>query len=355
MSPALRDLALPVPLALVVFLAVIAAGMYAVRAHARRERRHTRRRLSVLTSTFSAFFDDRASAEDLRRAVRDADEGAFWSALEGISHRLSRKEWLRLSSVLERNRFSGLERRALRDDSPWRRALAARRLGLLRSKPARRALRRALVRGPELVTLAAAQSLARFGDRAALRWLLEHSGALARRTPPALIALLRSFGRNALPDLAASLGRDVANPNLERAIVETLGRARYRPARSAIEHRLGAAELDVRVCATRALGELQAIESATSLLVALKDDAWQVRAQAARALGRASAPVAIVALTARLSDPSWWVRRHAAYALAALGHEGRTALNQVAATSPDPYARDMAREALDATSGLKSA
>ena len=40
------------------------------------------------------------------------------------------------------------------------------------------------------------------------------------------------------------------------------------------------------------------------------------------------------------------MRRHAAYALLALGEAGRAALLQAAAASPDPYARDIASEAL---------
>ncbi|MGH7731481.1 MAG: HEAT repeat domain-containing protein, partial [Candidatus Eiseniibacteriota bacterium] len=74
--------------------------------------------------------------------------------------------------------------------------------------------------------------------------------------------------------------------------------------------------------------------------------AWQVRAQAARALGRVRAPLAVPALAARLTDPSWWVRHHAAYALNELGEDGHSALRHVVASSADPYARDMANEAL---------
>jgi len=72
-----------------------------------------------------------------------------------------------------------------------------------------------------------------------------------------------------------------------------------------------------------------------------------VRAQAARALGRTRSGLAILALPARLTDPAWWVRRHAAYALREFGREGRRELERIAHGSPDPYARDMAREALE--------
>src|SRR5262249_45902178 len=120
----------------------------------------------------------------------------------------------------------------------------------------------------------------------------------------------------------------------------------YTQAREQVEPRLTAGDMDLRAAAARSLGLMQAIECATSLIAALRDDSWQVRAQAARALGRTRAPLAIHALAARLTDPSWWVRHHAAYALRDLGEDGQEALRQVIASSSDPYARDMAHEAL---------
>ena len=47
-----------------------------------------------------------------------------------------------------------------------------------------------------------------------------------------------------------------------------------------------------------------------------------------------------------MTDRSWWVRHHAAYALMELGDDGQAALRAIMATSNDPYARDMAQEAL---------
>lgn len=343
-----NDLGLPAPLAISVVIACIVMLIYAMRAHQRRLRRQSRRRADRLSNTFARFLDYSASPEELRRVGEEVGDAAFWTALEACWARLRRAEWLRISRALERSRHASAERRALRDDSPWRRVLAARRLALLRSRASRRALREALVRGPEIVTYAAALSLGHYRDRGALRWLLAHSGVLALRPPRVLTGLLQSFGPAALPDLTVALERDIDGPHFERAIIETLGIARFHGGRAAIERRLEADNSELRIAAARALGELRAIESATSLLGALKDPEWPVRAQAARALGRVSAPIAVYALAARLTDRAWWVRHHSAYALVALGEEGRMALREVVASSPDPYARDIAREALEA-------
>jgi HEAT repeat protein len=261
--------------------------------------------------------------------------------------RLDRAAWMRLSAALRRSRHAAAERRALADDSPWRRVLAARHLGLLRSRASWRALREAMRRGPELVTQAAAMALARYRDRGSLRWLLARPAALARRSRPARLAVLRAFGRAGLPVIAEALAGEIEDRRLEIAMVEALGLGRHRDAQALIERRLTAADLDLRVAAARALGRMQAVECATALIGALKDPEWQVRAQAARALGRVRAPLAMHALAARLGDPSWWVRRHAAYALMELGEDGQGALRHVVATTTDRYARDMATEALE--------
>jgi HEAT repeat protein len=355
--PTLAELAPPLPLALATCLVAIAVVAYAVRAHGRRQRREARRTTVSLADAFAGFLDDRLTRRELAAKARAAGEASFWTALEGFASRLDRAAWLRLSTALERNPHAAVERRALRDDSPWRRVLAAKRLGLVRADAARRALRRAMARGPEIVTLAAAQSLGRFRDRAALRWLMEHPAALARRPHHALVALFVGYGRSGLTVLMECLERRSSPHAIERAMVETLGRGRdrARPGHAAIERRLRARELDLRVAAARALGEMGAAESAEPLIAALDDPAWPVRAQAARALGRVRASAAVDPLTGRLCDPSWWVRRHAAYALAALGEPGHAALLRTVASSPDPYARNMAREVLDVGPRLDTA
>src|SRR6185436_20238645 len=100
---------------------------------------------------------------------------------------------LRLARALRDDRRGAYERLALRDDSPWRRELAARRLGLLPSRATREALLAALDIGPEPVTLSAAMSLARAREPRALTWVLDHPRALATRTREARLALLRAF------------------------------------------------------------------------------------------------------------------------------------------------------------------
>jgi HEAT repeats len=335
------------PLAIAVVLGVIAVALYAVRAHRRRQHREERRRLGWFMTQCQKLLRGEIRETELDRDAAATTEGEFWTALERLSMRWRRSDWGRLSRALENVRYAPTERRVLRDDSPWRQVLAARRLAMLRSRSNRRALRAAMIRGPEITTHACAMALARYHDIGALRWLLQNPDRLTRRPRFALRAMLAGFGPRGRAELVAALDAGITAQPIERAVMDTLGALRERAARPALEQRLHSPDLELRVAAARALGRIQAVESGTLLLAALRDEAWAVRAHAARSLGQARVMLAVEALAARMSDPVWWVRHHAAYALAELGDEGHAMLRAVVRSSPDPYARDMAREALD--------
>src|SRR5262245_59644926 len=142
------NVALPLPLAIAIMIGCIARAGHLVRANDRRGRRRARGEVARLREALDRFLAEASDPADLDRVARRASPGAFWNALESCAPRLRYVHWLRLSRALEANPFSVLERRALREESPWRRMLAAKRLGLLRSERSRRALRRALVAGP---------------------------------------------------------------------------------------------------------------------------------------------------------------------------------------------------------------
>jgi HEAT repeat protein len=219
------------------------------------------------------------------------------------------------------------ERRVLaRDESPARREHAAHRLGLLPTPRMRRVLRHALVVGPDPVRLVAGRALAMLRDLGALEWICAHPEAIASRPLPALSGLMRAFGPGARARLIGALDRGIAVPNVECAVLDALGVSRCRSARERIEARLRSNAVDVRVGAARALGRLGMGEAIPALMLAVD------------------------AMAERVADAAWWVRHHAAYALAAMGSEGRDALCELAARSPDPYAREMAREALSRSS-----
>lgn len=346
MSQAQLSQGVEVLLAFLTLALAIGGGFLVARAGARLGRRATREREAEFRDQLDVYLERKLGGRELLQSAAGLDPDSFWAALDASLDGFTSRARRELERVLDHSRHVSAERRALRDDAPWRRERAARRLGTLGARRHSRALRRAMGAGPEFVTLAAAQALGRARDRRALEWLLAHPSVIEHRSPQLHIALLQSFGRGAAPVLLMALQRGVATRRMERAAIETLAWCGHLPAVPLIARALGHEWRDLRVSAVRALGTLGAREYATRVRSALDDEAWQVRAQAARALGLLRDPDSVMALAARLDDRAWWVRRHAAYALFELGDAGRHALQRAAKAHADPYAREIAAEAL---------
>lgn len=356
MSPNL--LGVPPATALAVAIVVCAMSLLllisrAVRRGLARDQRH---RAAALFRLLAGRLAGSVPVRALRRAARETEGETFWGAIEAITATLRPRERRELARALENSRHLVAERDALRrDDAPVRRELAAKRLGLLPAARSRRLLRHVLVRGPEPLRFTAARALASHHDLAALGWLLDHPDSLSTRPVRALSGLLRAFGPRGRALQLAALERGGLPLVFDVAVLDALGVTRCRSARGAIESRLRAPELDVRVAAARALGRLGMGEAIPALMLALADEAWPVRAQSACALGRLRAAPAVELLAQRVTDPAWWVRHHAAYALVNLGSEGRDALCELVLRSPDAFAREMAREALHRGTQRRSA
>jgi len=338
-----------------VLAAPVLAALGIARAIGRRTRQQRRAAIDTLAAQVEAFLAAQLEPRALHRAATRAAPEILWSALEVRSLVPRRQRLVALSVALAGIRHTRLERRALSDDSPWRRELAARRLALIEEPASRHALRTALETGPAGVTFAAALALGAYRDARSLRWLIAYPAAIISRPPKVRSAVLRAYGRGALPVLTEALERRSHEPALERAMIEALVAGHAIGAGPLVAARLSSPDPELRIAAARALGRLPAPEAAAALIAALADPAWPVRAAAAGALGRLRVPAAIGPLAARLTDTGWWVRRHSAYALRAIGDEGLKALRRIAETSPDPYARDIAREALGSGERLDAA
>jgi len=192
-TPPLPGLDLSPPLAIAVVLGVIAVALYAVRAHRRRQHREERRRLGWFMTRCQKLLRGEIRDAELDRDAAATTEGEFWTALERLSMRWRRSDWGRLSRALENVRYAPTERGSLRDDSPWRQVLAARRLAMLRSRANRSALRAAMVRGPEITTHSGGCSTIPTGSRAG------RASRHARCSPASDRAAAPSWSRHSTP------------------------------------------------------------------------------------------------------------------------------------------------------------
>jgi HEAT repeat protein len=285
--------------------------------------------------------------EEMVQIVSGARPDAFWAALEAFSDGATAEEWRTLARPLLKAPEVVREGRRLRSLSSWRRALAARRVGLLEAPEFCEPLRKAMARGPERVTIQAALALSRLRDLPGLAWLLQHPEATLRRTRRQLVTVLAGFGPEGAAELRTAIADGKAAAPIHVAAIEVLGLHGDAAAVGALEKVLREGTPDARVNAARALGRIGAAESGTALVAALDDEAWPVRAQAARALAAIPDRAHVAPLIAHVGDVAWWVRRHAAYALGAHGEHGRQALEEIARSSQDQFAADVAREVLE--------
>ena len=295
---------------------------------------------------FERFLSGAIHTDELIQTVAGARPQAFWAAIEAFSAGATDEEWRQLTHPLLAAPEVVREGRRLRHISSWRRALAARRVGMLEAPELVEPLRKALARGPELVTIQAAIALSRLRDVPGLAWLLQHPKATARRTRRQLVTLLERFGPEAVGELRTAIAGGKADAPIHVAAIEVLGIHGDPASVEVLEKVLRQGVLEARVTAARALGRIAASESAPALVAALDDEAWQVRAQAARALGSIPDAANLDALAGRVVDVAWWVRRHAAYALGRHGETGRRALEDIEEAGQDLFAVEIAREVL---------
>jgi HEAT repeat protein len=306
------------------------------------------RNASVLALEFARCLQDDARRGNLSSIAGAASREVLWEALDAFSSNIDGEEWNLLCREL--HDLPGVTREIdmLGHRSAWRRALAARHLGLIHARGSIEPLWQAMERGPAQVTLSAALALARLGHLPTITWLLEHPAATSHCGRYQLVALLKRFGIGGNLALRHALVAGTIESPIQHAAIELLGLRRDLHARRRLEDLFLAESVETRIVVTRALGRIGAPRSVPALQDALGDPAWQVRAQASRALGEMKVASAVPRLAPLLRDASWWVRRNSAYALAHLSDAGRVTLERLATEPSDPYARDMACEVLQA-------
>ncbi len=157
---------------------LLTLGMAAVvlRWHDVTQRRDesARRQGAALALEFAHFLCGRSEAASLRAQAQSVRAEVFWTALETFSDGIEGEQWRKLTAALkDLGEVERLHPR-LRRGSPWTRAIAARRLGLVEDPAQRRPLFKAMEAGPTIVTLTAGLALARLRDESALDWLLQH-------------------------------------------------------------------------------------------------------------------------------------------------------------------------------------
>lgn len=157
-------------------------------------------------------------------------------------------------------------------------------------------------------------------------------------------ALLRSDASIAEPLCEFLWSGARVGTNLALEVAANLPDPRYG---SVLRHYAGDADPVRRTMVCRAIGAGGTLDSDETLLALIADDDASVRAAAATAVGALQRTDLAGPLGSMLTDAAWGVRRAAALGLAELGPAGRIVL-RAHLFDDDRYARDMARQVLDA-------
>lgn len=223
----------------------------------------------------------------------------------------------------------------------WRRAEAARALGLMREPSAVDRLIAALDDDHEEVRAAAVDALGMSGDRRAIPALLSRVQDQSRHQRARIVEALRQFGEAGTPALIESARADPRSLSTVAELLGLIGGAEATPDLIAWTPHEDPA---VRAAALQSLGTIGLDDrSYYYALRALGDEAADVRAMAARALGRSGRSEAAPYLAQRLDD-EWLVAAQSATALRDLGEAGRAEL--LARAEGTEPAAELARQML---------
>jgi hypothetical protein len=127
------------------------------------------------------------------------------------------------------------------------------------------------------------------------------------------------------------------------AVVDMIGLQRMEAYQADVERWTASEEPELRIRALTALSRMSLIAPKPAYAVHADSASWQERMSAAKLYATIRHPMYLPCLQRLLSDSSWWVRTQAAQAIARYP-QGLEVLSEIAATTDDPYARDMAHE-----------
>ena len=145
--------------------------------------------------------------------------------------------------------------------------------------------------------------------------------------------------------LCRKLITTAADQYIRRTCIKTIGASGYVELGDLVVPFLKSSQLNARIDAVRALGQLRERAGYTQVLALAEDIRWEMRAVVATALCSYGAKENFETLIRLLCDKEWWVRYRAAEAL--LRYPDRDGLLDRVSATNDRFAQEMMRFALD--------
>lgn len=236
----------------------------------------------------------------------------------------------------------------------WDRALAAKKLGLIRCSRAVPFLVGALRANYRDTRNMVIFALGRILDISTLPNLIDALKDSVRNDEDVSIRIVKSsimaFGQAALPYLI----KETRNPlwKARAAVIDILVELASPVVADTFVGLLEDTEQDIRAKACKGLGKIRWAKATARLIKATEDPYWVVRLHAVKALGLIGDPFVVYFLGKRLEDQNWQVRKTAAEALGAIGRCAYPVLLDVYMKSTDRYAREQAADELERSGAM---
>jgi HEAT repeat protein len=285
------------------------------------------------------------AAEALGQARGPEVEKALLGLLEDKNSRVRITAARTLGRIGTENAAGTLIKRLAIDKDPVFRARAIESLGNLKDKRAVEPLIKSLDDKVPEVRLAAARSLGMLGNENAEEVLI---AKLEKSSPELQKQIVLALGNLDCKKAAGPLARKLKDkdPELRKCVAESLGKLEDPESVDLLLKCLGDTNPEVRNAAAYSLGTLRAEKAIDALLGMLAEKDSELRITAVYALGTIGSRKAVDALLETLEDSNPWVRRYAADALAKIGDQKATAPLVKNLNDPDPEVRWATAEAL---------
>lgn len=129
------------------------------------------------------------------------------------------------------------------------------------------------------------------------------------------------------------------------AYIDTLGLKRYARSLPFLEAQLNQEQSEIRIRSLKAINEIGILTDVKKIEPFINSSIWEERLMSARLLGKLPSTIILTYLSELIEDQNWWVRAQAAETILH-SENGKENLQQIALSSTDAFAVDIANELL---------
>lgn len=235
------------------------------------------------------------------------------------------------------------EIKKLKSINIFKKALAAKRLGELRSKKAIKPLLRELNIANIDIKYNVLLALAKIGDESSFIKAFEKTNSIMVLSERSLIEIVDRFEGDKNTIYKKMINSE--NSFIASIFIKSAGNHKDISLSQDISKYLFSANKELRIAAVKAIGNIRDETYLDTMLKLLEDPEWEVRAVTARAIGNFTDSKILMPLAKALSDRQWYVRFNAATSI--LNHREGMKIVSYVFEGKDKFAKDIIISAIE--------